>query len=51
MKPSSASARAYWTVNMFNAVLEILYAGVGKENLGAMAIEPRVDVLMVFNYY
>jgi hypothetical protein len=43
--PSFASARAYWTVNMFNAALDILYAGVGEWYLGAMAMEPRVDVL------
>jgi hypothetical protein len=35
---------------MFNAALEILYAGVGNWNLGAMAMEPKVDVLNAYQH-
>ena len=46
VNPSSDRSCAHWTVNMFNAVLEILYAGVGASlNAGAWVIDPNVEVL------
>jgi len=45
VKPSLANASAYCIVSIFNAAFEILYAGVGNENLPVRAIEPMVDEL------
>jgi len=45
VKLSLANVSAYCTISMFNAAFDILYAGIGNENLPVRAIEPRVDEL------
>lgn len=46
VKLSSDRSCAHCTVNMFNAVFEILYAGVGAGlKAGARPMDPRVEVL------
>jgi hypothetical protein len=50
VNPSSERSCAHCTVNMFKAVFEILYAGIGAGlKAGASPIDPSVEVLTV-NY-